>query len=436
MFVKSSVRFSLLVPTVMLCIMTSVFAQGSSFTYQGFLRTGTNPANGTYDLTFSLFDIENGGSRVAGPVAKDDVTVTNGHFRVMVDFGADVFNGAARWLEIGVQTNGEGSFTTLTNRQLLTPTPYAISAAKLIGTLSASQLTGTISTSLLPATVVTVGPGGLNIPDGTITAGQLAARSVSLTNLALDSSLQSACANIDAYGIGRYNWPRTLQKLSTNGLFVLCVVGNGWAEDSEFGGFVTNLLTYKPLAGFASDFLMVGTYAYGPFTGHDTAFVDSGDDTNWHGSYAVLTNIGNITAHNANIVSDVCGVHYLANPNGGALVMEIRTNGAWPYSFTNRDTTWRTVAVVSSRCPTWVGRTLWWTNSAPVLTQVRVRAITPGRTPIVGQAQWNSRVTNGVILCQVLAPVFRTFLELHRHQPRVPGLAGLAARPGLVHRRF
>jgi len=31
-------------------------AQGTAFTYQGRLNSGGNPANGSYDLTFSLFN--------------------------------------------------------------------------------------------------------------------------------------------------------------------------------------------------------------------------------------------------------------------------------------------------------------------------------------------------------------------------------------------
>ena len=378
----------------------SAVAQGTAFTYQGFLRASNTPANGTYDLKFSLFNYENGGWAVAEPVTNRDVVVTNGHFMAVVDFGAGVFNGETRWLEVGVATNGVDNFTTLTTRQLLTPTPYAITAGNLYGTLSANQIAGTLSMSQLPTNVVTLSATGLNIPAGTITAGQLAARSVSLTNLALDSSLPAVCAGIEAYGVGRYGWPRTLQKLSTNGLFVLAVVGNGWAEDSEYSGFVTNLLTYKPLAGYASDLLMVGALSYGSSSGQDTALMVSGDDTNWHGSYAVLTNTGSITAHDVNIISDVCGVHYLANPDGGSFAVDIRTNGASPDSFTNLDNTWTTVAGANAYSPIWAGRTLWWTNATPCQIQLRVRATSPGRTPVVGQAQWDSRVTNGVILCQ------------------------------------
>ena len=44
---------------------------------------------------------------VAGP----GVPVTNGLFTVTLDFGTSVFTGPARWLEIGVRTNGGGSYS-------------------------------------------------------------------------------------------------------------------------------------------------------------------------------------------------------------------------------------------------------------------------------------------------------------------------------------
>lgn len=80
--------------------------------------------------------------------------------------------------------------------------------------------------------------------------------------------------------------------------------------------------------------------------------------------------------------------------------LEMRTNGAWPYVFTNLDSTWVTIAAVNAYNPAWKGKVTWWTNSSPVTTQLRVRATTPGWSPIVGYAQWDSTVTNGVILSQ------------------------------------
>jgi hypothetical protein len=369
---------------------------GTAFTYQGQLSDGGQPANGLYDFQFSLWDAATGGNYVARPLSTNGVGVLKGLFTVSLDFGGGPFDGQAVWLEIGVGTNGGLDLATLAPRQALTASPFALYALSadlsgpIIATNPANQFQGAFAGS------------GAGLTNLSITAGELAAQIISLTNLTLDNSLRIACANIDSYGVGRFGWPNTLAKLSTNGPLFLAVVGNGWAEDSEFGGFVTNLLAYKPLAGYVSDVLfnLPSYIGYGPFTGADTALYVSGDDTNWHGSYFVLTNTGSITAPGQTVVSDICGIHYLANPNGGSFALDIRTNGALAFDFTNLDNTWTTVAGAGAFSPGWQGRTLWWTNRSPVQTQVRVRATSVGWTPIVGHAQWNSTAANGLVLCQ------------------------------------
>ena len=61
------------------------------------------------------------------------VTITDGLFSTLLDFGADAFPGDARYLEIQVRQSGEGSFTTLSPRQELTAVPYAMSAYRANG---------------------------------------------------------------------------------------------------------------------------------------------------------------------------------------------------------------------------------------------------------------------------------------------------------------
>ena len=54
------------------------------------------------------------------------LAISNGLFTAQLNFGSTAFTGAARWLEIGVRTNGSpGDFTAVNPRQALLPTPYA-----------------------------------------------------------------------------------------------------------------------------------------------------------------------------------------------------------------------------------------------------------------------------------------------------------------------
>lgn len=135
------------------CILTSLAcwaglsvaaAQGTAFTYQGRLTANGLPANGLYDLKFALHDEAAGGNQWGDDQIMEAVEVSNGLFTVTLDFGPGIFDGAPRWLEIGVTLNGSGEdFTTLTPRQPLTPAPYAIHA----GTASAAA-PGAVVTSL------------------------------------------------------------------------------------------------------------------------------------------------------------------------------------------------------------------------------------------------------------------------------------------------
>src|SRR5208337_5208923 len=79
--------------------LSSAFAQGTAFTYQGQLQNNGSPASGTYNLTFSLFNTDTSGVAIAGPVTNNAVGVTNGLFTVLIDFGSGVFTGQTNWLD-------------------------------------------------------------------------------------------------------------------------------------------------------------------------------------------------------------------------------------------------------------------------------------------------------------------------------------------------
>jgi hypothetical protein len=135
-------------------ILNAAFAQGTAFTYQGRLDIAGTPANGTNDLTFTLYDAASAGATVGTSNTVNDLVITNGLFTVTLDFGAGVFNGAARWLQIAARPGvSTGAYTNLAPRQPITPTPYAIyaggaAAAGLSGTLPAGALSGAYSGSV------------------------------------------------------------------------------------------------------------------------------------------------------------------------------------------------------------------------------------------------------------------------------------------------
>ena len=99
--------------------------------------TAAVPANGSYDLTFSLYNSTNlAGTVLAGPVTNSAVAVTNGLFTTTLDFGARRFHRRELLAADRRAHQWHGAFTTLSPRQPLMPVPYAIfanTASNLLG---------------------------------------------------------------------------------------------------------------------------------------------------------------------------------------------------------------------------------------------------------------------------------------------------------------
>ncbi len=209
-----------------------LFAQGTAFTYQGRLNSGGSPVNGSYDLAFTLFNTNCGGSSSAGPVTNSATGVTNGLFTVTLDFGSGVFDGNARWLEIAVRTNGATGFATLAPRQPLMPTPYAIfagTASSLSGTLPASQVSGVVPLAQLPAAVMT------NYATG-----------VSLSGSFTGNATTAATATNFAGGSGLY-------VVQTNGWYS----ANGiWHAETNSGQSLQDALNFAALYNPADAYMM------------------------------------------------------------------------------------------------------------------------------------------------------------------------------------
>lgn len=126
----------LLIVCFIACFSLAAFAQTTAFTYQGrFTDSSTNPptTNGSYTMTFKLYDAQSTGNLIGTQSAL--VSVVNGIFSVKLDFGAAAFNTSdARYLEIQV-----GS-TILTPRQEITSTPFSVRA---VNAASADSLSST-----------------------------------------------------------------------------------------------------------------------------------------------------------------------------------------------------------------------------------------------------------------------------------------------------
>lgn len=95
-----------------------------TITYQGRLRQNGQLANGNYNINFGLYANAVSGGAIAnsGVIV---VSVAQGVFTVELPFGANLFDGSNRWLQLTV--NG----ATLTPRQKINPTPFAYTSDRL-----------------------------------------------------------------------------------------------------------------------------------------------------------------------------------------------------------------------------------------------------------------------------------------------------------------
>lgn len=124
-------------------------AQTTTFTYQGRLNDASvpQPTNGAYDFRFTLWSADAGGTQLpsGSPIVvnRPNVQVQNGVFTVQLDFGAAVFNGAARFLEVSAKKASDPTFILFPQRQELTSSVHTVRA------LSAGQADGLSTTNCI-----------------------------------------------------------------------------------------------------------------------------------------------------------------------------------------------------------------------------------------------------------------------------------------------
>jgi alpha-galactosidase len=262
---------------------------GTGFIYQGQLAVGTNPAGGSYDLRFGLYEVSSGGAAI-GPVLTNSALIgSDGLFTAVLDFGAGAFNGEARWLELGVRTNGSAAFTTLSPRQPVMPTPYALHAASA-EQVAAGNLTGTLNPNQLPASInlstavvanATIGSATVGSATfGDFTAGTISGDGARLRNMPVPPYALARFAPTPPliyspwydfyYTIGTNQTDAFLrqvaQQMATNGLLAagwnFIWIDDGWANASRdardnlvanpqnFPNGISNLVTYLHGLGF------------------------------------------------------------------------------------------------------------------------------------------------------------------------------------------
>src|SRR5262245_32381134 len=111
---------------VLFAVARTAQAQTTLFAYSGQLEFDGVPANGQFDFQFKLFNAVTSGAQQGATFEQLAVSVTNGAYAVNLDFGAAVFPGADRFIEVSFRPTGASTYTTLASRQQITSSPYSI----------------------------------------------------------------------------------------------------------------------------------------------------------------------------------------------------------------------------------------------------------------------------------------------------------------------
>src|SRR6185503_9877614 len=172
----------------MILLISSAFlayGQGTGFTYQGRLINNGSPADGLLEFDFKIFDSLAGGTQVGPDLTPQFIQVSSGVFTTQLDFGAGVFTGPPRFLQIGVRPAGSPDpFSVLSPRQAVTSTPYAIrstSAATADIATSANQLAGLSASGFIQNTTSPQASTNFNISGNGAVGGTLSANIVDVT---------------------------------------------------------------------------------------------------------------------------------------------------------------------------------------------------------------------------------------------------------------
>lgn len=279
------------------CLLLTVSAQTSSFTYQGKLTDAGVAANGTYDITFKLYDAFANGTQVGTDIVRDNVVVSEGAFTVDLDFGTAAFaSGASRFLQIEVRPGAStGAFTLLVPRQPVTSAPYGIRATNAttadslsptcmscvtdanINTVSATKVTGVLAQANGGTGVTSPGAAGNFLrSDGTNwTSSPFQASDIPVLNNSFIQNIpgigtQSASFNID--GGGNANIFNATTQYNIGGSRVLSTAGTS----NLFAGTNAGL---SNTTGFANSFFGAGA-GLSNTTGFGNAFVGTGAGQN------------------------------------------------------------------------------------------------------------------------------------------------------------
>jgi len=176
----------------------------TAFTFQGELASSGQPASGTFDFEFRLFDAPGGITQLGPTLCSDNLTVEGGRFTVALDFGPQ-FSGTQRYLEVlvrqdsGLDCANTSGYATLSPRHSLTAAPFAAFALSAANSASFGGQPASYYTNAANLTSGTFDNARLPVPfslSGNVQGGLTQLLNVTNTNINYGVGINSSASGI------------------------------------------------------------------------------------------------------------------------------------------------------------------------------------------------------------------------------------------------
>lgn len=191
-----SILLGIVVSMIVSVFSVGAYAQPTTITHHGRLSGVYSILSGPAQLRFRLYGSPTGGEQIGPTVTVNNVDVLAGTFSAQLNFGATAFPGANRFVEIDVRRLIGSGYDTLTPRQPISSTPYAVRA---LSAASADSISGNCASCVTDANIASVSGSKVT---GPVAAATFATNAGTANNAANATNAQNAVNATNAQNAG------------------------------------------------------------------------------------------------------------------------------------------------------------------------------------------------------------------------------------------